>query len=123
MSGRCAFAKNRLARVKLKARERPRAYSWGHARVAWADGAVEEGWLRVGDAQVFTGAVPAEIALRLLAGEGRPGAFTPAALFGPSLALACGGEFLNGDKPDEGVEGRNSGHGAGVSAAKVVITL
>ncbi|HEV2634408.1 MAG TPA: hypothetical protein VGX23_04635 [Actinocrinis sp.] len=89
-----AFAKNRLARVKLKARERPRAYSWGHARVEWADGTVEEGWLRVGDAQEFTGAVPAEIARRLLAGEGRPGAFTPAALFGSELALACGGEYL-----------------------------
>ncbi len=88
------FAKSRLASVKLKARERPRPYSWGHARVEWADGTVQEGWLRVGDAQVFTGAVPAEVARRLLAGEGRPGAFTPAALFGPSLALACGGEYV-----------------------------
>jgi short subunit dehydrogenase-like uncharacterized protein len=92
------FAKSRLARVKLKARERPRPHSWGHARVEWADGTTREGWLRVGDAQVFTGAVPAEIARRLLAGEGRPGAFTPAALFGPSLALACGGEYLLDDR-------------------------
>jgi short subunit dehydrogenase-like uncharacterized protein len=92
------FAKNRLARVKLKARERPRPHSWGHARVEWADGTTREGWLRVGDAQAFTGAVPAEIARRLLAGEGRPGAFTPAALFGPSLALACGGEYLLDDR-------------------------
>ena len=61
-----------------------------NARVEWADGTIQVGWLRAGDAQVFTGAVPAEVARRLLAGEG-PGAFTPTALFGPSLALACGG--------------------------------
>jgi short subunit dehydrogenase-like uncharacterized protein len=101
------FAKSRLARVKLKARERPRPYSWGHARVEWADGTTREGWLRVGDAQEFTGAVPAEIARRLLAGEGRPGAFTPAALFGPSLALACGGEYVLDDSADKSVEGRH----------------
>jgi short subunit dehydrogenase-like uncharacterized protein len=100
------FAKTRLARVKLKARARPRPYSWGHARVEWADASTQEGWLRVGDAQVFTGAVPAEIARRLLAGEGRPGAFTPAALFGPSLALACGGEYLIDDSAYQKAEGR-----------------
>ncbi len=88
------FAQSRLARVKLKARERPRPYSWGHACLEWADGTTQEGWLRVGDAQAFTGMVPAEVARRLQAGEGRPGAFTPAALFGPSLALACGGEYM-----------------------------
>lgn len=88
------FAKNRLARVQLKAHERPREHSWGHATIEWPDGTVREGWLRLGDAQVFTGAVPAEIARRLLAGEGRPGAFTPAALFGPSLAEACGADYL-----------------------------
>ena len=33
-------------------------------------------------------------AKRLLAGQGRPGAWTPAALFGSSLAEACGGEYL-----------------------------
>jgi acyl-CoA synthetase (AMP-forming)/AMP-acid ligase II len=47
--------------------------------------------LRIG---VF-GAVPAEVARRLLAGEGKPGAHTPAALFGPSLAQACGGAYLD----------------------------
>jgi hypothetical protein len=101
------FAKSRLARVKLKARMRPRPYSWGHARVEWADGTIREGWLRVGDAQVFTGAVPAEVARRLLAGEGRPGAFTPAALFGPSLALACGGEYVIDDRAYQTAEGRH----------------
>jgi len=92
-----AFAKRRLAGVKFKARERPREHSWGHARLEWADGTVREGWLRVGEAQAFTGAVPAEVARRLLAGQGKPGAYTPAALFGPSLARACGGEYLIDD--------------------------
>ena len=101
------FAKSRLAGVKLKARARPRPYSWGHARVEWADGAIGEGWLRVGDAQVFTGAVSAEIARRLLACEGRPGAFTPAALFGPSLALACGGEYVIEDRAYQTAEERH----------------
>jgi short subunit dehydrogenase-like uncharacterized protein len=91
------FARRGLARVRVKARPRPREYSWGHARAEWADGTVGESWLRVGDAQVFTGAVPAEVARRLLAGEGRPGAWTPATLFGPSLAAACGAEYLPGD--------------------------
>jgi short subunit dehydrogenase-like uncharacterized protein len=101
-----AFAKRRLARVKVKARERPREHSWGHARLEWADGTTREGWLRVGEAQAYTGAVPAEVARRLLAGEGRPGAYTPAALFGPSLAEACGGEYLIGDKAGNTADGR-----------------
>jgi short subunit dehydrogenase-like uncharacterized protein len=88
-----AFAKRRLAQVKMKGSERPREHSWGHARIQWTDGTTREGWLRVGDAQDFTGAVPAEVAVRLLAGEGKPGAHTPAALFGASLAEACGGEY------------------------------
>lgn len=88
------LAKRRLAGVEMKAAPRPRAYSWGHARVRWADGTVREGWLRLGDAQDFTGSVPAEVVARLLRGEGRPGAFTPAALFGTSLAQACGGTYL-----------------------------
>jgi hypothetical protein len=88
------WAKRRLARVQLKARPRPRAHSWGHAVVTWPDGTTREGWLRLGDAQDFTGAVPAEIARRLLAGQGRPGAYTPAALFGPSLAAAAGADYL-----------------------------
>jgi short subunit dehydrogenase-like uncharacterized protein len=88
------FAIRRLSAVKVAAKPKPREYSWGHAVVRWADGTVREGWLRVGEAQEWTGAVPAEVVRRLLAGEGRPGAFTPAALFGPSLAEACGGEYV-----------------------------
>ena len=89
-----AFATNRLARVQLKAHDRPREHSYGHAVIQWPDGTTREGWLQLGDAQAFTGAVPAEIARRLLAGQGRPGAYTPAALFGPSLAEACGARYL-----------------------------
>jgi short subunit dehydrogenase-like uncharacterized protein len=89
-----AFARKRLAGVKLKSRERPREYSYGHARLEWADGTTREGWVQLGDAQAFTGAVPAEITRRLLAGQGRPGAYTPAALFGPALAEACGASYL-----------------------------
>ena len=88
------FAKRRLARLKLSPRERPREYSWGHASVHWPDGTKQEGWLRTGDAMNFTTAVIAEVAQRLLKGEGRPGAYTPGALFGPALAEAVGGEFL-----------------------------
>jgi hypothetical protein len=88
------FAKRRLAGVRMKAADRPREHSWGHAVVTWADGETREGWLRLGDAQAFTGAVPAEVARRLLAGAGQPGAYTPAALFGATLAESCGGEFL-----------------------------
>lgn len=89
-----AFAKRRLAAVRFGAKPRPREHSWGHAVVRWADGETREGWLRLGEAQAWTGAVPAEVVRRLLAGEGRPGAYTPANLFGPSLAEACGAEYL-----------------------------
>jgi hypothetical protein len=37
--------------------------------------------------------VPAEVVRRLLDGQGKPGAYTPTALFGPTLAESCGGEY------------------------------
>ncbi len=88
------LAKRRLANLKFSAQARPREYSWGHASIQWPDGTKQEGWLRIGDAQVFTVAVTAEVAVRLLKSEGRPGSYTPGALFGPELAEAVGGEFL-----------------------------
>ena len=88
-----ALARRRLAAVRLKAAPKPREHSWGHAVIEWADGSIREGWLRVGEAQAWTGAVPAEVTRRLLDGQGRPGAYTPAALFGPALAESCGGEY------------------------------
>ncbi|GAA2524751.1 saccharopine dehydrogenase NADP-binding domain-containing protein [Winogradskya humida] len=89
-----SFAQRRLAGVQVKAKDKPREHSWGHAVATWDDGETREGWLRVGEAQEYTGAVPAEVTLRLLNGEGRPGAYTPAALFGTTLAESCGGEYL-----------------------------
>lgn len=89
-----AFARRRLAAVRFKAAPKPREHSWGHAVVEWADGSGSEGWLRVGEAQAWTGAVPAEVVRRLLDGQGEPGAYTPATLFGPTLAESCGGEYL-----------------------------
>jgi short subunit dehydrogenase-like uncharacterized protein len=88
-----AFARRRLAAVRFKAAPKPRAHSWGHAVIDWPDGTTREGWLRVGEAQAWTGTVPAEVVRRLLEGQGRPGAYTPAALFGPTLAESCGGEY------------------------------
>lgn len=88
-----AFARRRLAAVRFKAAPQPREHSWGHAVIDWPDGSAREGWLRVGEAQAWTGAVPAEVVRRLLHGHGTPGAWTPAALFGPTLAESCGGEY------------------------------
>ena len=94
------FARRRLAAIHGTAREAPRAHSWGHAVLEWPDGDRREGWLRVGEAMSFTTAVAAEVAQRLAAGEGKPGAHTTAALFGSALAEACGGEYLSVTTPD-----------------------
>ena len=83
-----------IARIPLRAQEMSRPSSWGHARAEWSGGTVREGWLRVGDGHDFTASVTAEVAQRLLKGEGRPGSHTPGALFGPELAEAVGGEFI-----------------------------
>lgn len=88
------FTRRRLARVRVRAREAPRAHSWGHARAKWSDGSRGDAWVRLGEAQAYTNQVCAEVAVRLLTGDVRPGAFTPVALFGPALAEACGGEYL-----------------------------
>jgi short subunit dehydrogenase-like uncharacterized protein len=85
-----------LAGVRRKAAPRPRTHSWGHAMAGWADGTVREGWLRAGDATQFAAETAAEIAARLARGEGRPGAYTPAELFGAELAEAAGGTFVLG---------------------------
>ncbi|WP_329128998.1 saccharopine dehydrogenase NADP-binding domain-containing protein [Streptomyces sp. NBC_01476] len=92
-------AKRRLARTRVTPRERTREFSWARARVEGSDGSVREGWMRTGEAMAFTSAVTAEVARRLAGGEGRPGAYTPGALFGPELAAKAGGQFLLGDAP------------------------
>ena len=88
------FAKRRLAKVNVPAAEGPAKHSWAHAEVRWSDGSVREGWLRAGDAMNFTTAVASAVAHRLARDEGRPGAFTPGALFGPDLAVEAGGTFI-----------------------------
>ena len=92
-----------MAKAKLPESPRPRAHSFGHARVTFADGSVREGWMRAGDAMDFTAASAAEVARRLLSGEGRPGAFTPCALFGAEMAESAGGELrLGSGQPLQG---------------------
>ncbi|MFI0237626.1 saccharopine dehydrogenase NADP-binding domain-containing protein [Streptomyces sp. NPDC016845] len=88
------FAVRRMAAVKVKATPRPRRHSWGHAVVTWPDGTRREGWLRADDGMDYTAAVAAETAARLARGQGKPGAYTPAAALGPDLATAAGGTFI-----------------------------
>ncbi|MGH3320717.1 MAG: saccharopine dehydrogenase NADP-binding domain-containing protein [Streptosporangiaceae bacterium] len=89
-------AKRRLARVRLTPRARSRGFSWAHARVEDHDGNAREGWLRAGEGMAYTASVAAEVATRLARNEGRPGAYTPGALFGPELAVRAGGRFILG---------------------------
>jgi short subunit dehydrogenase-like uncharacterized protein len=99
LPGLAGYLTRRLARVTTTAaRERPRRSSWGRARVEWPSGRVREGWLRTGEAMAFTVDAVTEVAQRLARGEGRPGAFTPARLFGPEVALAAGAEFVVTDQ-------------------------
>ncbi|GAA0424201.1 membrane protein [Acrocarpospora corrugata] len=95
LPGLAGFATRRLARITTTtAKERPRRSSWARARVEWPSGRVREGWLRTGEGMAFTVGAVTEVAQRLAKGEGHPGAFTPARLFGPEVALAAGAEFV-----------------------------
>jgi len=94
LPGVSRLAVSAMARIPLHAEERPRTWSWAHALAEWPPGAAREGWLRIGDGHDFTAATAAEATRRLLEGEGRPGAGTPGALFGPGLAEAAGGTFI-----------------------------
>lgn len=89
------FAIGRVARIPLHQRERTTAFSWGHAWADWDDGTSREAWLRLGDAQQFTEEATAEVARRLLEREAQAGAYTPGALFGPSLATDLGAQFVS----------------------------
>ncbi|NUT21816.1 MAG: hypothetical protein HOV77_21790 [Hamadaea sp.] len=88
------FALGQIAKAKMKETPAPRTYSWGHAVVTWADGTRREGWLRAGEAMAYTASVAATVAANLARGEGRPGAYTPGALFGAGVAEQAGGQFL-----------------------------
>ena len=86
------FAIKRIGAVPVKATPPPRANSWGHAVIEWPDGTTREGWLRTGPE--YANDVVAEVAARLAHGEGKPGAYTPAALFGPDVATVGGANFI-----------------------------
>lgn len=92
------LVKRQVAAIKLKPKApgavKAREFSRAHARIEWGLGARREGWLRTGDAMVFTADVMAEVAMRLARGEGQPGSYTPGALFGPDLATDAGGRFF-----------------------------
>lgn len=88
------FALSGMAKAKMKESPAPRRHSWGHAVVTWADGTRREGWLRADDGMDYTASVAATVAAHLARGEGRPGAYTPGALFGADLAEQAGGQFL-----------------------------
>ena len=89
------LAKRRMTAIKVKpSQKRGREFSWTHARVQRASGLTREGWLRTGDAMAFTTNVMVEVASRLARHEGRPGTYTPGALFGPELAIHAGGQFF-----------------------------
>ena len=62
--------------------------------ISWPDGTTREGWLRAGDAMDYTAAVATEIAVRLAHGDAPPGAYTPAAAFGPLIAASVGAELI-----------------------------
>jgi short subunit dehydrogenase-like uncharacterized protein len=90
-----------LQRLVNRARLTPPAKSgdtsWAYARLEWADGTRREAWLRTGEGYGFTAKVAAHTATRLSGGQGRPGAFTPGALFGADLARDAGAEIVTAD--------------------------
>jgi short subunit dehydrogenase-like uncharacterized protein len=79
---------------KMPSPQRANVYSWSRAYVVWPDGRSKEGWLKAGEGMEFTAKIAATIATRLFRGEGKPGAYTPGALFGPDLVTEAGGSFI-----------------------------
>ena len=88
-----------MAAGKTKRAPRPRPYSWGHAVVTWQDGTRRESWLRAEDAMDYTSAVLAVVIRAFLTGTAPDGAFTPAAAFGPQIAIDAGAVIIDGN-PD-----------------------
>ena len=88
------WAIRQVAARPTRAGDRPREHSWGRAYGEWSDGSTGEVWLRVEDAMDFTTASVAAVSRRLADGGGRPGAYTPAALFGTGLATGLGCTFI-----------------------------
>lgn len=88
------FATRMLAKAPIKAPADGKLVSWARARVEWPDGTSREGWLRSGEVLAFAASVTADVAARLARGEGRPGAYTPCALFGAELVENAGAHFI-----------------------------
>jgi short subunit dehydrogenase-like uncharacterized protein len=85
-----------MAASRTTAAPRPRQHSWGRAVVEWPDGSRREAWLRTGDAMEFTARSVTAVVLALQTAQVPTGAFTPAAAFGPQIAVAAGGELIFG---------------------------
>jgi NAD(P)-dependent dehydrogenase (short-subunit alcohol dehydrogenase family) len=93
------FATPRIAAIEVRqTSELKPQVSWSYARIEWSSGQ-HHGWMRTGDAMVFTADVITRAAIRLAKGEGGPGAFTPGAIFGYGLATECGGEIILSGAP------------------------
>jgi len=50
--------------------------------------------LRADDANDYTAAVVAEVAVLLARGDAPPGAYTPASAFGPEIAVSAGAKLI-----------------------------
>ena len=87
------FATARMAAMTIGGGTPAGEYTWVRGRVEERGGPVREGWLRAGEAMAFTCTVTALTAARLARGEGKPGAYTPGALFGTELAEEAGATF------------------------------
>ena len=84
--------------AKMPSPKRANEASWAHARVTSPGGRAKGGWLQAGEGMDFTARIAAAVAARLLAGDGRPGAYIPGALFGPDLVSEAGAHFVLGNE-------------------------
>lgn len=83
-----------MSASKTKEAPRPRPHSWGHAVAEWADGTRREAWLRAEDSMDFTAASVAAVVTALRRDDVKTGAYTPAAAFGPQIAVDAGATLI-----------------------------
>lgn len=88
------FLTMRIANMQLTQKPMPRPSTWGRARVQWTDGTTRTAWLRTGDTNEFTAAIPAFAALHIARGEALAGAGTPIELVGMGLVAEAGAEIV-----------------------------
>lgn len=92
----------RLAGLMVKgpgadAHARARSFAWGHA---WnSAGQAMTGSIETPEAYAFTAVAAVECAVRLLAGQVQPGAWTPSRAFGPGLAGEIPGVVVGDLRP------------------------